>query len=229
MKHLITTLSFILLIYSPFNSTAQEAAQEKEKHLGIMTSNLQNFSLSTRKGTNNKYVRYRLFTGSAYSDFTTNLSDSVNYQEDRLSGNLGLGVLLEKHREFDDRLSMYTGPEFTIQGLFQYRNQPTRYSTTNGVVTSIRETEKLTSVGIRPGFNWVAGLIYNINDQLYLTGDVSPGVIYTLNFTHSVLKNFDPSLNRPDVVNRTISHSPSLNVTWGVQFGIFYVLGAKKG
>gem|GEM_PF-4440809 len=208
MKNAILGITMLLGLLFAFPANAQK---KKTTEIGVVTSNLQDFSLNLKRGKNNRYRRYRLFTANAgSSSFLT--SDNSNWQ---IGTSVGLAIMFEKRKTLSNRVSVLHGPELSLAGsISESHDSP------DPQVAQPTGTRRSQNWTIRPGFGWRIGMMYNILDNLYCSAEIAPQFQYNIqrnqNWIEGETRN-DPSWR----------YSSSLNLSTGIQFGLFYRFGVK--
>jgi len=168
------SLLILLGLSMSYALMAQEPVKQKE--IGLVFSNLDNFGLTYKTGTEKSLWRFNtLFISGSTLD---NIADS---QENKQS-NTGFGVRIGKEyrKALADKLAFRYGADLS----FSY-NQSTQEYKNKAIVNNERKLERTT---YQPGINIVFGLNYELSDHFVLGVELLPGFSYTTGT--SVEKNF---------------------------------------
>jgi len=162
MKKMVMVL---VCLSASYYLMAQETVKQKE--IGLVFSNLDNFGLTYKTGTNKSLWRFNtlLITGNNVDNTTDSL---VNKQS-----NFGFGVKIGKEfrKDLVDKLELRFGADLSFsfnQSKYDYDDK-----TING---HDRKDERIT---YRPGINLVLGLNYEFNDHFVLGAELLPSFSYT--------------------------------------------------
>ena len=162
MKKSILILFFISMSYYLM---AQEIVKQKE--IGLIFSNLDNFGLTFRTGTDKSLWRFNTLFISGGN--TANTADSL---AQKLS-NSGFGVIIGKEyrNELVDKLELRFGVDIS----FNYSQYKSDYND-----KSINNYDRLyQETTYSPGFNIVFGFNYKLKDNLVIGAELLPNFTYT--------------------------------------------------
>lgn len=158
------TVMILLYLSFPYFLIAQQSVKQKE--IGLAFSNLDNFGLTYKFGTEKSLIRlHTLFFTGNQSKETTKIVQSQN--------NFGYGVKLghETHNKITDNLEFRYGFDLSFTcSLSKSETDPGSdeyYST------------KSKSVLYKPGFNFVLGANYVVNRNFVIGVELLPEVVYT--------------------------------------------------
>ncbi len=156
---------FILFCFSmSYTLMAQETVKQKE--IGLVFSNLDNFGLTYKTGTEKSLWRFNTLFISG-----NNLDNIADSQENKQS-NMGFGVRIGKEyrKALADKLAFRYGADLS----FSY-NKSTQEYTNKAIVNNERKLERTT---YQPGINFVFGLNYELSDQFVLGVELLPNFSY---------------------------------------------------
>jgi len=159
------SLLILLCLSMSYYLMAQETVKQKE--IGLVFSNLDNFGLSFKTGTNKSLWRFNtlFITGNN----TDNTADSlVNKQS-----NMGFGVKIGKEYRKDlvDNLEFRFGADIS----FTYSQSKSEYD--DKTVNDYDRLNKQTTY--RPGVNLVFGFNYKLGDNFVIGAELLPNFSYT--------------------------------------------------
>ena len=157
-----------------FTLMAQEPVKQKE--IGLVFSNLDNFGLTYKTGTEKSLWRFNtlIISGNNIENNADSLVDKRSY--------MGFGIKIGKEyrKKLADKLALRYGADVSFsydQSKYEYD-----YKTVNG---TDRKSERTT---YQPGINLVFGLNYELSDHFVLGVELLPGFSYTTGT--SVDKNY---------------------------------------
>ncbi|MCT4637533.1 MAG: hypothetical protein N4A72_07480 [Bacteroidales bacterium] len=152
MRKLVTVLLCLSVAYS---LTAQESTKQRE--VGLVFSNLDNFGLTYKIGTNKSMWRFNtILLSGGKNTYKIEGSD-----KDQTEKNFGFGIKVGK--EFRKKLKQKIELRFGADLLFNYSN-----------TEKIEETKKFYESGV----NLVFGLNYLISDNLVIGAEILPYMTY---------------------------------------------------
>lgn len=168
---------------------AQEAVKQKE--IGLVFSNLNNFGLSFKIGTDNSLWRFNtlLISGNSLKETSDSTSDK--------QGNIGFGVRMGKElrKDIADNLQLKFGADLSF-AFSHYKNEKER----NSLYSYNNEVEQTT---YRPGVNLVFGVQYKLSNNFYIGAELLPGFTYTSGNSISIAYN--SNTNEAQEVKKDIS------------------------
>ncbi len=182
-KYLIVFIGLSLPIFMK----AQES--EKQKEIGIVFSNLDNFGLTFKTGTNKSLWRFTtLYMSGGKSDRDSNVSD------DKYNGfGFGIGIGKEFRKDIVKKLELRFGADLS----FSYAYQKSEHEDKTDNYYNNYSKQKT----FHPGINLVFGLNYELNDHLIIGAELLPYFRYEIG--KSVSKNY--YTNNGDEVKTDIS------------------------
>jgi hypothetical protein len=152
MRKLVTVLLCLSVVYS---LTAQESTKQRE--VGLVFSNLDNFGLTYKIGTNKSMWRFNtILLSGGKNTYKIEGSD-----KDQTEKNFGFGIKVGK--EFRKKLKQKIELRFGADLLFNYSN-----------TEKMEETKKFYESGV----NLVFGLNYLISDNLVIGAEILPYMTY---------------------------------------------------
>lgn len=165
MKKLILTLLFTSL---PLSFTyAQEKVKVRE--VGLITSDLNNFGFTFRKGNQRSVFRFNAFTTSLSSnDITDNINDD---KFTRSNFDFGLRIGKEWRTSVSEKLEIRTG--FDLGYSYSQQKDERLDPATQSVVI-----EEFLTKSSETGVNFVFGFNFLFGDGFVLGGEVLPGYYY---------------------------------------------------
>lgn len=155
----------LVCLSMPYFVMAQEEVKQKE--LGLVFSNLDNFGLTFRTGTNKSLWRFNtLFINGSNND---NTADSlVNKQS-----NMGFGVKIGK--EYRKNIAEHLELRFGADLSFSYSQSKSDYDD-----KTINSNDRLSEQIIyKPGVNLVFGLNYKLSSNFVTGAELLPNFSYT--------------------------------------------------
>jgi len=159
------SLLILLCLSMSYFLMAQETVKQKE--IGIVFSNLDNFGLTFKTGTDKSLWRFNtLFLSGSNMDYTAD--SSVNKQN-----NMGFGIKLGKEyrKEIVKNLELRFGADIS----FTYSQSKSDYD--DKTVDDDDRLNKQTTY--RPGINLVFGFNYILNDNFVIGAELLPNFSYT--------------------------------------------------
>lgn len=181
------SLLILLCLFVSYFLMAQETVKQKE--IGLVFNNLDNFGLTYKTGTNKSLWRFNtLFLSGNNSDLTQDSSMNKH-------NSLGFGIKLGKEyrKEIADNFELRYGADFS----FNYSQSKNDYD--DKTVSDYDRLSEQTTY--RPGVNLVFGLNYIFNDYFVLGAEILPAFSY--NTGKSIEKR--PSINDGNEVKSDIS------------------------
>ncbi len=157
-KLLIITLSLTLPLFLN--------AQEKQKEVGLLFSNFDNFGLTYKTGTNKSMWRFNtlILNGSNRIEIT----DSLETESKGFGFSIQVGH--ELRTNISDNLEFRYGADLS----FTYNNSEYDYDD-----KTIDNHDQISERSVyEPGFNFVVGLNYKINDHFILGAELLPSISY---------------------------------------------------
>jgi hypothetical protein len=157
-----------LLIFLGLSMSCFLMAQEsvKQKEIGLVFYNLDNFGLTYKIGTEKSLWRFNtLFLSGSNVEETTDMVE-------KKSKSMGFGIKFGK--EFRKDIVEDLAFRYGIDLSFNYQKSKLEYDpkpTNSSFVSNERTT-------YRPGINLVFGLNYAINDKIVIGGEILPGFTY---------------------------------------------------
>ena len=145
---------------------AQEAVKQKE--IGLVFGNLDNFGLTFKTGNNKSLWRFNTLIISGAS--MDNTADSIENKQN--STGFGVKVGKEYRKNIVNNLELRFGADLS----FRYAQSKNEYSDKT-VNDSDRLSERIT---YQPGINLVFGFNYVINENIVLGAEVLPSFNYVL-------------------------------------------------
>jgi hypothetical protein len=139
---------------------AQEATRQKE--IGLVFNNFDNFGLTFKTGTEKAMWRFNTLS------FNGNFIEKTNNNDENEEGNLGFGLNIgrEYRTIANEKLELRIGADLS----FRYQKYKSEDLAGSG---RIRE-----DIYYYPGINMVLGLNYLISDNLLFGAEVLPSVSY---------------------------------------------------
>jgi len=159
------TSLFILTIFLSFYSTAQDSPKQKE--VGLVMSNFDNFGLTYRFGTSKSL--WRLNTLFLRSNELSQVSDSL----EQASNSFGVGIAIGK--EFRNPITNNLEFRYGVDLSFNYSSAK---STIDDKTSSNNDRETGSTI-YKPGVNFVFGLNYVIKDNFIIGAELLPGIVYS--------------------------------------------------
>ena len=165
-------------------------AQQKQKEVGLVFNNLNNFGLSYKTGTNKALWRFNTMFISGYNINSSSDRDSIS---DVNNENLfGFGISMG--REFRKTISSNFEFRFGADLSFNYRYEKNKRSNNISIITTYQ-----------PGVNLVLGFNYLLNDNFSIGAELLP------NFTYSTSKTEYNNSQRWPVTTSGYSYGISNN------------------
>ncbi|NLF43848.1 MAG: hypothetical protein GX587_14235 [Bacteroidales bacterium] len=163
------TIMMLLFLAIPGLMIAQETTKQKE--VGIVFSNLDNFGLSFKTGNNHLLWRFNtvLFSGNNEKQSLTH-KDLTLREETQKNMGIGLGFGLESITSIDENFEFKFGADVFFN-----------YSVNNFIRDNISESGQDYTVKrtiMEPGINLVIGFNYLINEKLVLGAEFLPYISY---------------------------------------------------
>lgn len=158
-------LILMLGLAMSYNLVAQEAAKQKE--VGIVFSNLDQFGLTYKTGTAKSMWRFTTLFISG-SNFTDSNDDMENKQT-----NLGFGLKIGKEfrKELASNLEFRYGADIS----FAYSKVKSEYDD-----ITVADVDRLNEQSLyKPGANLMLGLNYKLSENFVIGAELLPGFIYT--------------------------------------------------
>lgn len=175
-----------------YSLMAQETVKQKE--IGIVFKNLDNFELTYKTGTNTALWRFNTLFISGRT-FPLDSEDLTNRHS---SFGLGLRLGKEFRKNIDENLEFRYGADIS----FLYSRSKEEYL--NDAETAIERTHKINSY--RPSLNLVIGLNYVVNQKIVIGAELLPAIGYS--FNKNVSEYADGTSNT-DLSNHGISYGLS--------------------
>lgn len=187
MKHLkLLTLALFVCSVSMF--TAQEQTPAKVKEVGIGFTSLNNFSLQYRWGTEKKLYRVSGYFGGnsgfgnstydyKWTDTTFKPGTVKGTNKSPVDLNLGLNFSVLKLKPGANKLGFFYGPTIGVFG--NYNNGSTsspQYTINTSTFSGFDSKSTTINSGISLGLT--LGLMYKINSDFYLYGEITPSVFF---------------------------------------------------
>ena len=161
MKKLTMILVAIIMSISLM---AQEKTKQKE--VGLVFNNLDQFGVSYKSGTNKSLWRYSLLLMSG-----SNVSSTSDYEEqDNKRFGAGLKFGKEYRKEISEKLEFRYGADVS----FSYSKSETESE------NDVRPRFYNSSTSYRPGFNFVFGMNYLLNEHFAIGAEVLPYFEYNI-------------------------------------------------
>lgn len=152
---------------------------EKQKEIGLVFSNFDNFGITYKTGTAKSLWRFSYLNMSGNNMNQT--QDSLNSKQSNFG--FGFRVGKEYRKEIANNLEMKFGADLS----FSYS-----YSKSDFDDLSIRDYDDIASQSLfRPGFNLVFGLNYALNDNIVIGAEVLPSFTYTTGISKGEYNNND--------------------------------------
>lgn len=162
-----TKILFFILLCLPFLGNAQEIVQDKpkQKEVGIIFANLNNFGITYRIGNAPYMWRFRslIFNGDNYKE----TGDVTINQRSSIGGSLNIGR--EKRKVIAENFEFRYGVDIGL-GIFEYK-QESKTSSTNH--------SSSTQVFYEPTINAMIGLNYVVKDRLVIGAEILPSFTYS--------------------------------------------------
>lgn len=218
-----STLLILLLLFctAGTQSFAQEEKQKKNKELGVTTSNFGftdiNFAVVYKWGLDDRYWKLEGTTLSATATPPITPIDSGFQNSRNNSFAAGVRLAREKRKIINDRVTLFHGIRFGM-------NFGHNYSKDFNAQSSF--TNERINAFITPSIGYGLGIMFNIGESLYLSGELNPSISYRVNYRFEEIKNTGPF-----PVNETkleqIEHNISLGASQSaLRLGLFYKFGS---
>ena len=171
------SLLILLCLAFPFLSKAQEPVKQKQKEIGFVFSNLNNFGLTFKTGSDKALWRFNTLLASGENTISTSVSDSI----DMNFNSIGFGVTVgrEYRKIIATNLELRMGADLS----FSYFQSKSEYDD----LSILDEDRKSESTTYQPGINLVFGFNYVIKENIVLGVELLPRINYTS--TKTVEKN----------------------------------------
>ena len=203
----------LLLILAFLSTTLFMMAQEnpKQREIGLVFSNLNNFGLTFKTGTEKSLWRFS----------TLYLSGNMSTQKDDISKttNTSNGVGISAGLEF--RVPVVEHLEFRYGFDVSFSFSRSKEENTDASLPSQNRTQ--TSTTYQPGVNMVLGFNYAIQNKLVIGAEFLPFISYTTGT--SVVKSTYFEGSEEKTTNSGFSYGVN---TTSVQVSIAYRFGKKK-
>jgi len=174
--------SLLILLGLSMSYTLMAQEPVKQKEIGLVFSNLDNFGLTYKTGTEKSLWRFNalFINGSNMENSADSLVDT------RSSMGFGVRIGKEYRKKLADKLALRYGADVSFS--YNQSKQEYDYKTVNG---TDRKNERTT---YQPGINLVFGLNYAFSDHFVLGVELLPGFSYTTGT--SVDKNYYGSYDK---------------------------------
>jgi len=159
---IIFAFIFMLLTFSGI-MTAQES-QVKIREVGVRFNNLDNFGIIYKKGSEKSLFRLTLLSLNSMSN--NSKKESEKYSRNRSIG-LGMNLGFENRKPVTEKLDFYSGLDFISS--FSYNSME--------LIQTLTEN---TTWNISSGVGFIIGLRYNINNDLAISAEVVPSVLFSV-------------------------------------------------
>lgn len=159
------SLLLLLCLSLPLFLIAQETMKQKE--IGLVFSNLDNFGLTLKTGTQKSLWRFNtLFLSGINSE---EIADSLYSQQNNLGFTVKIGK--EYHIDIADNLEFKFGADIS----FTYSQSKYEFDD-----KTIDDNDRLNeSKSYQPGFNFVFGLNYKLGNNILIGAELLPGFRYS--------------------------------------------------
>ena len=169
---------------------------EKQKEIGLVFSNFDNFGITYKTGTAKSLWRFRTMSISG-GKMNQTQDSTLNKQNDF---DFGFALGKEYRKEIAKKLELRYGADLS----FSYSNH--KYDSND---LSVRDNDGISSqTFFRPGFNLVFGLNYILNDNFVIGAEVLPSFNYTTSIAKGEYYNDN---NFREVKNETLGFSYGLS------------------
>ncbi len=158
------SLAIIATVIMPFFVMAQNSTKQQE--VGIVFSNVNNFGLTYRIGTDNALWRFNTVFISGGDSKTRADSLAINRSD------LGFGISVG--REYRKRIVENLELRYGVDLSFRYSQDNYSYLNTNGT----DRTYESNTTTYQPGINLIFGLNYLFNSKLVVGAELLPGFSY---------------------------------------------------
>ncbi len=161
------SLLIVLFLSMSYYLMAQENEKEKQKEIGLVFSNLDNFGLTYKTGTEKSLWRFNTMVISG---------DNIEENEDNLlstQNQLGFGVKIGKEyrKNIAENLDLRFGADLS----FSYSHSENEYND-----KTVNNSDRLREQSIyRPGVNLVFGFNYKLSDNFVIGAELLPHFTYT--------------------------------------------------
>jgi predicted Zn-dependent protease len=181
------TVMILFCVFVPYFLIAQQAVKQKE--IGLAFSNLDNFGLTYKFGTEKSLIRLHTLFFTGINSKETSASGLVENQNNNAFG-IKLGH--ESHKNIVDNLEFRYG--FDLSFTYSVSKSETDPNS-DAFFNSIRK-----SVVYKPGFNFVLGANYVINRNFVVGVELLPEIVYsTGSETQSYFKNSERNENKSEI------------------------------
>ncbi len=189
-------LIIIFCVCMTFTLTAQE--QSKQKEVGLVLKNLDNFGLSFKKGTKNSLWRLNTLVSWGYNRYDD--QDTIVYKSNQKGFTLKFGK--EFRKTIVENLEFRFGADIS----FSY----SRYKSDNNDKTISDFDYTFKRMNYKTGLNLVLGLNYVIKDKFVIGAELLPGVSYFYEVTKNKFNNNDEIKEDNSGINYGFSNSDVL-------------------
>ncbi|NMM50676.1 hypothetical protein HH304_19860 [Flammeovirgaceae bacterium KN852] len=176
--------------------TAQESVKQKE--IGLVFSNLDNFGFTYRTGTNKSLWRFNSLFISGINQKTSN--DNNDDSNSRIG--FGVSVGKEFRKNIVEKLDLRYGADLS----FGYSKLKTEHHLYNNSTKMINYCT---------GINFIVGFNYLLGDDFLIGAEILPGVSYSKGKTENHNSDEPVSINKSSSFYYGISNS-------SVQFSLVY-------
>ncbi len=163
------SLLILLCLSMSYYLMAQDTVKQKE--IGLVFSNLDNFGFTFKTGTDKSLWRFNTLFISGYN--TDNTADSLVIKQ----SNIGFGIKIGKEYRKDlvDNLELRFGADLS----FSYNQS--KYDYNDKTINDYDSMNESTTY--QPGINLVLGLNYKFNDKIVLGAELLPSLSYSTGTT----------------------------------------------
>lgn len=174
MKKLILMLICFAI---PYFLLAQKTTKQKE--VGLVFSNLDNFGLTFKTGTEKAKWRFTaLFLSGSSSDISY-----FNQNQTQKSAGFGLGFGREYYKPLTEKIVFKYGADVS----FSYSKQKSTFDDQT-IDNYERSSEQTTYT---PGLNFVAGINYRFRDNIVFGAEILPGLSYSNGKSKEINSNYN--------------------------------------
>lgn len=167
---------FVICVSLSYTVFAQETVKQKE--IGLVFSNLNNFGLTYKTGTERSLWRFNTVLVSG------GFNESTYHNLQIIQGNFGFGVNIGKEyrKPLVENIEFRYGADLSFS-LSQSKNE--NHQITNNIYNSLKDTRYV------PGFNFVLGLNFKFNDKFVLGAELLPGISYTYRSIVEIIDSYE--------------------------------------
>ena len=169
------SLLLVLISASIAGFSQNDSAKTKQKEIGLLFNNFNNYGATFKMGTNNMMWRFNSLLGSNGLDETN--SESQNRQSK--TSNIGFRVGFELRKKIKPNFELRYG----VDASYDYSSSSRVYEVTNEDIT---QTTSSDSKYHSPGVNLVLGANYIFKDNIVLGAEFLPS--YKINMGSSTTK-----------------------------------------